>query len=786
MQRPTTLGRVLRYFADARRFADESGKAQSSNGPTYSSLLGDMAHVGAWQMGDTLDTEQSRRLAVCSAWVYSDIKLIADRAASRDAMPTVKRRVGEELHEERNHPFEVLLARPNDLHAGGVLIRTLIWWLCLHGNAYVFLGTPSPGQGEIMELMPLPANMVTPLPATLRKSTLTKRLTIDYEYTIGGHPTLLPGENVVHFALSNVFDYWQGLSPLSAALLGMQTDWAQARWVRDWFGKDNAIPTAIISLPPETTTLDFDAAREQIRHDFGEQRKSAIIRAGDMSVQTITQTLEQMQMIASRQFNRDEIDRVFGIPQGLVSGGLSGDSRLAAEITFARNVIQPLIDFMADIWTLKVGPYYGDDIVIEAPNVIPQDRALEVQEYSVYSQDMTVNENREARGLEAINLPIAKVPVRLLQYIQSPEPPPEPEPTPQPEALAAPVVPQAEVIAQPGAPNETPTEAEPTGTQGIAGAPAPAALVEAQAGKAAMLGVETEIKRWERVALKEYRDGRDPAERPFESEIIPEDLRLCIKMALECATTEEGVKLSFAPPFAVKAIVRTTADGKRDPNAAAKDKDEARLVRLLKVNLDEHLTRITGALGDPPDLNKLDAEFWSQEEKEIIAALRPEIERMALAGAKTLYDTIPVGFDWALIAEGAAKFAETYSFSLVRGINDHSRAVLQRKVKQYVETPSMMMGELRKGLEPTFGETRAESIAVTEVTRAYAQGEMAVVEEAKEVGLDMETIWHTNRDELVCPVCQPRDGKPMDEWDTPEIPPIHPRDRCWITHEWKV
>ena len=247
-----------------------------------------------------------------------------------------------------------------------------------------------------------------------------------------------------------------------------------------------------------------------------EGQKRLFTRSGDLTVEIITQTLEQMQMIDSRKFNRDEIDRVYGIPEGIFSSSLSGDSRLGAEIALARNTIQPLIDYLAEQLSTDLALYYGDDIMFEAPNVVPQDRALEVQEYTIYSQDMTIDENREKRGLGPVTLPtdladLATVPVRLLQFVaKAQEPPPAP-----------------------------PVVGDMIGNQ------APANVVAGQAGKAIDLAVDTELKQWCKVALREFRAGRNPGKRDFDCVAISKSRALDVAEALNLATDESEVKAAF-------------------------------------------------------------------------------------------------------------------------------------------------------------------------------------------------------------------------------------------------
>lgn len=533
---PNRLGRALSYLTEAWQMASLRAKAGSSGAAMFAGTLERMAQAGAYAVADSGNVQAAAQLAITSAWVYSDITLIANRAASKDAMPKVKRVVGEDLEDAGNHPFEMLLRKPNPLMSGSFLIRYLKEWYLLGGEAYCFISTEAPGKGEPQELWPLPANLITPRPETLRGSALDGRPVIDFEYQVNGQITWLPGENVIFWRMPNPFDWWRGLSPLTASIMGVQIDHSQGRFVRDYFRKDNAIPTALATLPQNMGLADFQATVEKVREQIESGRRILFTRSGDLTLQTLTHTLEQMQMIAAREFNRDEIDRVYGVPQGLISGGLSGDSRLAAEIAFARNTVQPLIDYFADGWTQSVGPYYGDDVVIAAPDVIPQDRALEVSEYTQYSQDRTINENRTEQDLEAITHPLAELPVRLLQYIG-----------PTYGVLGG--LAQQRPAPNGGAPggngggngNEPPegedeeSDNEPADIGNQAGQQTPEAMQQNMAGKAVALGLKAELDRWRKVAAKEAKAGHNPAAKPFTSDIIPADVRAYLAEALDGA-----------------------------------------------------------------------------------------------------------------------------------------------------------------------------------------------------------------------------------------------------------
>ncbi len=556
--RPTLLGRMLRYTANAMRYAlaeNRAGKATGRGASLFTAPVQSIADAGKYATGES--NVAIYKAAIVSSWIYSDIKLLADRVASSDATIAVKQRTSDQgLEDINNHPGEILLARPNGVMSGGFLLRYMTWWYLLAGQAYALItSTGGAGKGEPVEIWPLPGDMMKPLPATKRAGALGFEV-IDYAFISQGRETLLPGENVLHWRTPNPFDYWQGLSPLNAAMIPMETDAASLRWMRDFYRKDNAVPTALVSFNANVLDSDFDAMVEEIKAQIEAGRRILFTREGDFQLQTIQQTIADMRLLDGRSFTRDEIDRIYGIPP--YNSAVSGDSQLAWEIRLARNAVQPLLASLCDELTAKLAPFYGEGIVFEPPNIVPQDRALELQEYNAYAADRTINENRQERGLD----PLKKkgkpevclwddIPARVLAMLPPEkmtgwledtlgiEPEEKEEPTlgaipPQLAAFQAGQEP-AQQEPQPAANLQAPGQEPP---EPVEGEPP---MIE----KAAALGVATELKRWEKVALAEMKARRNPADKPFVSEVLPQALQDAVRTALGYARSEAAVKAAF-------------------------------------------------------------------------------------------------------------------------------------------------------------------------------------------------------------------------------------------------
>jgi SPP1 gp7 family putative phage head morphogenesis protein len=158
-----------------------------------------------------------------------------------------------------------------------------------------------------------------------------------------------------------------------------------------------------------------------------------------------------------------------------------------------------------------------------------------------------------------------------------------------------------------------------------------------------------------------------------------------------------------------------------------------------------------------------------------------QIERNVFGTAKQLSDGLSV--DWALANEAAARWSSQYTFELVSGIEETTRRRLQQEISGFADSgETFQQFSRRMAAGDIFSPVRSEMIAVTEVTRAFAQGNIAAWRES---GVTQGKEWNTANDELVCPICGPLDGEEvgLDEKfpGNLEGPPAHPRCRCWVT-----
>ena len=223
------------------------------------------------------------------------------------------------------------------------------------------------------------------------------------------------------------------------------------------------------------------------------------------------------------------------------------------------------------------------------------------------------------------------------------------------------------------------------------------------------------------------------------------------------------------------------------PDIQNRDELEAQLARAVGGKFAKQRRELIALLGEPPNMANVPMAFWDNGGKELRSAITPILESIYMQQAMTVVDVAQIGFDWALVNTAAVEWVETYAFNLVKGITDTTARGAGSKIRQVVQqfyeeglTMPEAIARMKQGLTGIYGPVRAEMIAITEVTRAAAEGEREAARLIEqESGVRMIPIWQTANDELVCPICGPRHNKEIEG----EYPPAHPRCRCWVTHE---
>lgn len=128
------------------------------------------------------------------------------------------------------------------------------------------------------------------------------------------------------------------------------------------------------------------------------------------------------------------------------------------------------------------------------------------------------------------------------------------------------------------------------------------------------------------------------------------------------------------------------------------------------------------------------------------AGVQVGVKQLANVGAEVNY---------GLINRFALEWAGNYAHNLNDRLNQSTGRMVNEAIAAWMESGEHL-DALIAALEPTFGRLRAERIAMTETTRAFAEGTLLSYRQS---GVVVAVEWKTARDELVCPICRPLHGQ---------------------------
>ena len=393
-------------------------------------FLDDMAAAKKWSGGTYNRSAQER--ALLNSWVFTAIRFIASEMVSAE-MEIVTR----ESHEAdpvsvSNHPLEIIMRRPNPLMGRAFLWMYTIFWMKLNGNGYWYVACNR--RGLPAEFWPLPAYDVVPVPGD------SEKIMECYEYSPYGKTYRIPANRIVHIRnLPNPFNIFMGMSELVAATLPADADSAMARWNGTFFGQDNVMPSLIINLSNGSSPIPFNsgdiaALKKDLRSEYQAWRRKTLITTapGGVEVNNLGYSPRDMEFLQGRQFSKEEIFNIFGIPGGLADKDSTYANSEVADRVFKEKTLWPLLVLIAEELTAQlVIPFYGQRFEAQFKDIRPANRQQDLAEVAAGNGYLEIDEIRR-KYWQLDPLPNGRG-----QRTATEEPRPAPGQAPAPEASAA-------------------------------------------------------------------------------------------------------------------------------------------------------------------------------------------------------------------------------------------------------------------------------------------------------------------------------------------------------------
>ncbi|MGD8238258.1 MAG: phage portal protein [Armatimonadota bacterium] len=249
-------------------------------------------------------------------WVYACVRQITAAAGQvayrwyqleRDQGDGVPKRVA-----VPEHPLQTLLDRPNPYMTGIELRKAAFLHLELAGEAWWAMERDEDERAA--ELWPMRPDWV--------RIGVKSGLPVGVQY---GNPNT--PEDAIHYPWSDIVqlryfdptDMLRGLSPIQAASRSLTNDFQAIGW-NTGFLKNSARPDgALVSEAPlDTSTQTALAAQWRKAHQGASRSHRVAILHGGLKWQTFGLTQKDMDWIAQRKLNREEVCAIFGVPPALV------------------------------------------------------------------------------------------------------------------------------------------------------------------------------------------------------------------------------------------------------------------------------------------------------------------------------------------------------------------------------------------------------------------------------------------------------------------------------------
>jgi len=240
-----------------------------------------------------------------------------------------------------DHPISVLLDNPNPEMSAEDLWRQWTVDQMLGGEMGIEVSRGA-GNRQPVELWPRQPDIFYINPADKRY-----RRVANYKIDDGeGDPYLLTPEEFIHIKFYNPLQPFRGLSPMTAIRYSIAIDQLAQAWTRLFFA-NSARPDYAVIAPTGITKTERDELENMLSRKFGgdNAHKPIILEQGVTDIKTFSFAPKDLAWVEQRQFSRDEIGAVFGVPDEIMGYGRDTYENFATAETV--------------LWTLTIVPLCG-------------------------------------------------------------------------------------------------------------------------------------------------------------------------------------------------------------------------------------------------------------------------------------------------------------------------------------------------------------------------------------------------------------------------------------------
>lgn len=316
------------------------------------------------------------------------------RYAGFDSHTKILRRLKQQkrLVEIEDHPLLDLLATANPAMTGLAAWRLTQAYLDIKGESFWAIER-DPRTATPIEFWPIPPPWVQEVPDEKRD---------DFRIVVGSRNQALPPEDVIWMRDLNPEDpYGRGAGIGESLGDELDTDEYASKFIKTFFF-NRAKPDLLVAIK--------GAKQEQLRRakaEFDSQHRGfwrghrTFWHGGEMEVKELQQKFVDMELSTLREFERDTVVSVFGVPPEIL-GIIENSNRAtidASDTLFGREVIWPRMEFLRAELQSRLVPQFDDRLVLAFESPVPEDREFRLQAIQAAPWAATRGEIRELQGL---------------------------------------------------------------------------------------------------------------------------------------------------------------------------------------------------------------------------------------------------------------------------------------------------------------------------------------------------------------------------------------------------
>lgn len=363
---------------------------------------------------------------------------VVQRAYGPERFKMIRKQVEDgKMRQLESHIFLDAMATANSYLIGAALVRLYQVHMDLVGEAFWIKERNA--MGAPVAFWPVPPHWITSTP------TVSNRV---FKASFSGWGGDIPDTEIIWFVDPDPANpYGRGVGLGRALADELETDEYTARHTKMTF-LNRARPDLII-WPEETkhdagttTRENADRMAEQWRAQHQGFWRAALphFATRKLGVHELSQSFKELDLVPLRQFERDTIRQVYGVPpemMGIIAPGSARATIETGEYVFEKHVIGQRREFLRAYLQERVLPEYDDRLVLHYKSSVEEDREFLLKASGAASWALKVDEWRKLQGLPPLDDNKGQVHIMPTNVI------PVSDPTVAPPSALPPVAPAA-------------------------------------------------------------------------------------------------------------------------------------------------------------------------------------------------------------------------------------------------------------------------------------------------------------------------------------------------------